>query len=145
MTATAAQIAELRGMVAEPTTTTYSDTALQGKIEKHPRVDVRGQEPHTWLLTSPPTMTANTQWIPTYDMHAAAADVWQEKAAALADRFDASADGATLSRSQVYKQAMSQVAYHSARCKIRSVTSIKHPREAVLQDGLAFNWARGRS
>jgi hypothetical protein len=139
MTATAAQIAELRRMVAEPLPTTYSDVTLQGYIEAYPCVDVRGQDPYSWLLTSPPTATVNTEWIPTYDLHAAAADVWQEKAAALADRFDTSADGASLQRSQMYKQAMGQVAYHQGRRKIRSVSSIKHPREALLNRDQIFN------
>ena len=35
--------------------------------------------------TSPPTLSENDDWIPTYDLHAAAADVWQEKGAAVAE------------------------------------------------------------
>ena len=142
MSATAAQLAELRLMVAEPLTTTYSDVLLQGKIEEYPCVDERGEEPYTWLLTSPPTTSENTEWIATYDLHAAAADVWQWKAAALADKFNVTADGSTLNRSDLYKQAMSQARSHRAQRKIRTVRAWKSPKELNLERSQIFNLAQ---
>ena len=84
MTASAAQIAQLRRMVAEPATTTYSDAALQGYIEAYPLLDQRGEPPYTYDYATPPAQVANPEWIATYDLHAAAADVWEEKAATTA-------------------------------------------------------------
>lgn len=129
-------------MVAEPLATTYSDVLLTAKIEEYPCVDELGEEPYTWLLTSPPTTSVNTEWIATYDLHAAAADVWQEKAAALADKFDATADGSTLNRSQMYQNAMHQVRYHASRRKMRTVRSWKSPKELNLEHTQIFNLAR---
>ncbi len=70
MAATAAQIAQLRRMTVEPDATTYSDALLASYIEAYPLVDVNGYEP------------TSVWWSPTYDLNAAAADVWQEKEAA---------------------------------------------------------------
>lgn len=91
MAATAAQIAQLRRMVAEPTGATYTDEALAGYIEAHGLGEAG------------------------YDLHAAAADIWDEKAAALAANFDATADGASLHLSQQYQQAMAQAQAHRNR------------------------------
>jgi len=130
MAATADQVAELRRMVDEPKfTSSYDDTLIEGYIERYPCLDERGQAPYTWLLTTPPTQEANASWIPTYDMHAAAADVWTEKAAALAGKFDLSADGANMQRSQLYAQAMNQARYHRSRRRIGTVKSYKWPSE----------------
>ena len=120
--ATAAQIAELRRMCAEPTTTTYSDVALAAYIERYPLTDARGQEPYTWdVSTMPPSQLDNEAWVPTYDLHAAAADVWNEKAAALAHLYDFSADGGSYSRSQGVAQAQAQARYHLARRNLNTI------------------------
>jgi hypothetical protein len=119
---TAAQIATLRRMVDEPLTTTYSDVALTAMIEAHPKVDELGSDPYTWsLATTPPTQVANPSWIPTYDIHAAAADVWGEKAAALAKEYSFSADGSNLQVSEKYNQAVRMAAHHNSRRAVRSI------------------------
>ena len=129
MAATAAQIARLRRMVNEPTSTTYSDTTLAEYIETSPLLDERGQEPFTWdTTTEPPTKEANDTWFPTYDLAAAAADVWQEKAAAPAEDFDTDADGADLKRSQAYEQAMKQARYYRSRRAVRTIMLYPSPR-----------------
>jgi hypothetical protein len=129
MTATAAQIAQVRRMVNELTTTTYTDATIQGLIEAYPCLDERGQEPYEWdTTTEPPTKDPNEDWIPTYDLAAAAADIWAEKAAVLSQDFDTSADGASLSRSQAYQQAMSQSRHWQSRRKARTVTLFPAPR-----------------
>jgi hypothetical protein len=130
MTATAAMIAQVRRMVWEPTTNTYDDAAIQAAIEAYPLMDERGEAPYTWdETTPPPTKTANANWVATYDLHAAAADLWEEKAAVFAAQHDFSADGGNYSRSQVYQQMMAQVRHHRARRAAKTMTGVMWPRE----------------
>lgn len=137
MTATAEQIAELRRMVAEPTTTTYSDTLIQGFIERYPMMDERGEAPYTWdTSTEPPAQDANTNWVATYDLHAAAADIWEEKAAGWVNKYNFSADGGNYSRSQVYEQMMKQARYHRSRRKPTTWRMFQHPQE----DNYSMDW-----
>ena len=140
MTATASQINQLRRMVDEPTatTTTYTDNVLAEYIERYPLLDANGVQ---WYVlntaTMPPTQTANTAWMPTYDLAAAAADIWSEKAAPLSADYDFNADGANFSRSQAYQQALSQARYWSARRSARTFTLVKWPKETTHGD---FPW-----
>lgn len=128
---TDAQIAQLRRMIAEPSTTTYSDDTLVAYVEKYPHLDEQGEDPYTLSSDTPPEQVANDNWIPTYDLHAAAADVWEEKAASVADRFDFRADGGDYSVSQRYEQAMNQVRYHRSRRMPTTVRMVKSPAEDV--------------
>jgi hypothetical protein len=130
MGATAAQIAQLRRMASETTTTTYSDAALTGYIERYPLLDERGQQPHSWVLANPPTLLANPLWIATYDLHAAAADIWTEKGAALAGGYDFSADGGDFKRSQAYTQALQQARYYAARRRPRPLWAHVWPTQS---------------
>ena len=86
MSATDEQIARLRRMTAEPTADTYDDRALADYIEAHPLRDADGRDP------------GDETWADTYDFAAAAADVWDEKAAGLIEEVDANVDGASLAR-----------------------------------------------
>lgn len=105
MSASVTDIAELRRMIAEPTTATYSDVLLASLIERRVVPDARGVDPLVLdYTTSPPTWTASTLWIPTYDLNACAADIWEEKAAAVACQIDYTADGASNAMSQRHKQ-----------------------------------------
>lgn len=97
-----ADIARLRRMVAESGTVTYSDTLLATVISGYPLPDGAGE----WPLTT--AGSVNPEWTPTYDLAAAAADVWGEKAAAVAGAFDFTADGATFRKSQVAEQYAQQ-------------------------------------
>lgn len=94
----AADIARLRRMVAEPGTATYTDALLVNMVSGYPLPDATGE----WPLTVDGSV--NTDWTPTYDLAAAAASVWGEKAAALAGAFDFTADGATFHKSQAVEQ-----------------------------------------
>ncbi len=77
MSATTEMVAELRRMVAEPTTAVYSDDVLTAYIERYPLHDADG-------LT-----VDDTGWSPVYDLNAAAAGIWLEKSAGLvAESFD---------------------------------------------------------
>jgi hypothetical protein len=133
MSATAEQVTQLRRMTAEPTSSpTYSDADLQGYIEAHPVMDARGELPYTWdTATTPPAQTANPNWVAAYDLHAAAADVWEEKAAVYAGLFDFKADGSDFSRSQAYEQMMARVRYHRARRATATMRAVQHPKETA--------------
>jgi hypothetical protein len=130
MAATAAEIARLRRMVKEPTEATYDDETMAEYIERYPHMDERGEEPYTFdTSTSPPTQDANDDWIPTYDLNAAAADIWEEKAANISDEFDFQADGGKYTRSQVYEQYMANARRFSSKRAPKTMTLKKHPEE----------------
>lgn len=136
MAATAAQIATLRRMIAEADSTIYSDDDLAEYIEAYPLIDERGAEPYTWdTSTSPPTQDANDSWVATYDLHAAAAVLWEEKAATLAADFDFSADGSTFDRSQAHQHALNMAQFHARRRSARTITQRPEPEKASLMAG----------
>lgn len=146
MAATAAQIAQFRRMVAETGLDTYDDSTLAEYIEAYPLLDEQGEAPYTWdTATSPPTQDANEDWIPTYDLHAAAGDIWEEKAAALATAFDFTADGATYNRSQQFDMMMRQARYHRSRRSPKSGTLIKWPEEASVTQSWIGNLPEPRT
>jgi len=129
MAATAAMIAELRRIVAEPTADTYSDDQLATYIERYPLLDELGQEPYTWdYSTQPPTEDANALWIPTYDLYAAAVHVWEEKASLQVGNYDFSADGGSYSRSQHYQMCMKQARHCAARRQPGTIRQVVEPR-----------------
>lgn len=129
MAATAAMISQLRRMVDEPDDTTYDDDLLSDYIEKYPLVDALGTDSQDVdFSTTPPTISEKDNWIPTYDLHAAAAEIWEEKASGLTDEFDFSADGGKYSRSQKYDQYMSKARFHLSRRAVSSTTVWVEPR-----------------
>ena len=122
-----ADVAMLRRMVGEPTTTTYSDTTLVETIKKYPVEDARGEGPLVESETTPGRLETNPDWTPTYDLNAAAGDIWAEKAATAAGNFDFSADGGNYSRSQVYKAMMEFSRYYRSRRGIKTITMRPEP------------------
>jgi hypothetical protein len=136
---TAAQIATVRRMVAEPATTTYSDALITTFIEAYPLQDERGELPYTWSSATPPAQVVNDRWVATYDLNAAAADIWQEKAGSLAALYDFAADGGNYSRSQAFEQAMKQARYFRARKRPASAQMIKFPDEGTGSD-VSYQW-----
>lgn len=129
MTATAAQIAQIRRMVNEPLTTTYSDAAITIVIETYPLMDELGTEPYYWdYSTTPPSKVADTAWIPVYDLNAAASDIWGEKASVLSADFDFSADGGSYTRSQAYEQAMKQQRHYASKRSPATIRLRPSPR-----------------
>lgn len=129
MAATADQIAQLRRMCAlSRTDTTYSSAVLAGYIERYPLTDKRGEEPFTWdTSTTPPHQDANITWIASYDLNAAAADVWDEIASAAAANFDFATDGQSFNRSQAYQQATNRARHYRARRQVTSITLVPAP------------------
>jgi hypothetical protein len=122
MAATAAQIAQLRRTTNELTAATYSDMQLTAFIEACPLVDELGTVPYTWdLSTDPPTKISTPQWIPTYDLNQAAADVWSEKAAAVASLYGFDADGGSYKVSERYEHFMKMAAYYRSRRSMKQI------------------------
>ncbi len=92
-TPTADMITQLRRMAAEPVTSdTYTQADLSAIIARYPLNDAAGRKP------------TDTLWSGAWDLNRAAADVWDEKAAAVANGFDFAADGGDYKRSQLYAQ-----------------------------------------
>ena len=100
--------------------TTYTDTVVGGYIEAYSLIDADGLDP------------ADDDWVDTYDLHAAAADILEERAVALATEFDFTADGATYHRSQQYEALMKQARFHRSRRTPTSITLVKWPEEAAV-------------
>lgn len=116
MAATAAELARLRRMVAEPGTTNgYTDSVLSDAITRYPVPDSAGVYP------TDEDGVANSDWVETYDLNAAAADVWTEKAASVAANYDFAADGGDFKRSQGAAQAMKMASYYRSRRFARGV------------------------
>ena len=129
MTATADQISRVRRMTNEPTTAIYSDAQIQAYIEAHPLTDAYGyayDDPEEWEDVNP-------DWTPTYDLNAAAAGIWEEKAGVLAGDFDFSADGGNYSRSQAYEMAMKQARNYRARRSVKTITMQSSPKRPLTR------------
>jgi len=145
MAATAEQIARLRRMVAEPTSATYADADIAAYIESYPVLDEMGEAPYELdVSTIPPHQDANTEWIPTYDLHAAAGDIWEEKASAVSAYFDFQADGGNFSRSQLYEQAQKQARYHRSRRTPKTSRLVVWPEIGELEQSWIGNLAEPR-
>jgi len=129
MAATAAMVSKLRRMIDEPNDDIYDDDALADYIESYPILDFLGTKPlEVDSTTTPPTLSEVADWIPTYDLHAAAAEIWQEKSAAVAEDYNVTADGSTLARSNVHEQYLKQSRYHLSRRKAGTMTLRVEPR-----------------
>ena len=138
MAATAAMRAEVRRIVDEPTTTTYDDDLLDSIIEGYPLLDALGTEPQDIdYSTTPPTISEADNWIPTYDLNAAAQNIWSEKAAAVADEFDFSAVGGNYKRSQKYEDYMKNSRYFGSRRALKSSTVFVYPRPSTKESSNA--------
>jgi hypothetical protein len=140
MTVSAAMIARLRRMVNEATTATYTDAALTTIIERYPMIDERGVNPYYWdTSTDPPTQTAVTGWIDTYDLASAASDIWNEKASVLSDEVDENHEGRTYTYSQIYAQALRQARFWHSRRSAKTVKLIATPSRIRRGDAYVGN------
>jgi hypothetical protein len=142
MAATAAQIKLVRRMVAEATTATYSDTLIQEYIEARPLTDLNGEEAKIAIADMVEAVEAepgqdvldlvdNPNWTPTYDLNAAAAAIWEEKAATVAGDFNFSADGGRYDRGQVYEQYMKMARRYKSKAAIKTVKAKPQPHQRI--------------
>lgn len=134
MAATAEQVIRLRRMVGEGGETTYQDDELKTFIEAYPLLDGLGREPYVESDDDPAVLEINEDWDPTYDLNAAAADIWAEKAAGLASEFDFSAGGQSFQRSQAYAMYMQQSRHYRSRRAMRTVRAWPAPRPDEDED-----------
>lgn len=112
MTPDALQIALLRRLAAEPTAETFSDADLSAALERRPLDDGCAACADAVSGAGEPCG---------FDLYAAAADVWEQKAAALAQDYDFAADGADFRRSQAHAHALSMARLFRARRAPRSI------------------------
>lgn len=141
MTVTAAMLATLRRMVAEPDDAHgYDDDTLSAILSEYPLLDERGEEPYTWdTASTPPTQDANEDWVARYDTHAAASQVWEEKATEKAHLYDFSADGGRYTRSQMFEQALRMARYHNSRRAPRTIRAFTWPPPSRNDRDVAAN------
>lgn len=117
MTISASEAARVRRMVNELTEATYTDGIIEAMAEDH------AYTVNNW----PDADTIG------YDLHAIAAEIWEEKAAVLSPDYDFTEQGVgSYQRSQAYEQAMNQAAYHFERRKAKSHRPQKSPREVEV-------------
>lgn len=132
MTASASQIRRVRRMTSELTDKNYSDEEIQAYIEAHPLTDKYGYSPD-----DPDGLyDINPDWTPTYDLNAAAADIWEEKASLVSEDFDFAADGANYSRSQKYEHAMQMARHYRARRSAKTITLQASPKRPLAPEEL---------
>jgi predicted homoserine dehydrogenase-like protein len=118
-TPSAEVIAHLRRLCAEPSATTYSDDLLKTYLERYPLADAAGLTPD------------REGWAGRWDVSPAAADIWDEKAAAVAGSYDFSADGGSFSRSQIVEQYRTEAKRARARGSASSVPIWTYPARVV--------------
>lgn len=135
MAATEAMAERLRRMVDEPTEDTYDDDTIDEYIEAYPVKDTLGTDPYEVdFTTEPPTLSERDVWIPTYDLHAAAVDIWEEKVAAVAEDFDFKADGGSYSRSQRAEAYNKKARFHGSRRKVKTMRLFVEPRKITTEE-----------
>ncbi|RRR69565.1 MAG: hypothetical protein EI684_15305 [Candidatus Viridilinea halotolerans] len=136
MTVTAALLTRLRRLVAEPTDATYPDATLHQHLEatvvtERATVAVGRRGAHGTV--------AHVRYTPqpvVYDIHAAAAAIWEEKLAALigAGTYDYQADGQSFHLGQMVQQYQQRVSYHLARRRVKSVRMVPKPIRATDEE-----------
>lgn len=106
MAASSAEIQKVRLFTNETSSSSvFKNDEIAEAIEAHP------------LGTDPET----------YDLHLAAADVWDIKCSSLAAKYSFSADGASFQLNQQFQNAERMSRYHRSRRRVRSVTVVTGP------------------
>lgn len=135
MSATDAQVAQVRRMTSTLDSSVYTAEVVATYIERYPLLDALGEVPYTWdTSTSPPTQEDNDDWIPTYDLNAAAADVWGEKAGGKVDDFTFNADGASYNLSDVIKHYQERERYYRSRRAAKGIQAHMYPEPLLPND-----------
>lgn len=119
-----ATVAQLRVLVVEPTSALFSDAQLADFIAQ------------AWYWDSASRDPSHESWIATFDLNAAAAEVWQVKAGNYAADYDFAADGGRYDRSQRHAHAMQQARHYRVRSGPRPVQFSRERLIGVLPTGL---------
>lgn len=109
MAATPAMIATVRRYVADVDADLFDDQAIADAIERYPFADADGLGPQ------------DAAWTPRYDLNAAAADLWMERAARATGQYDFSTIEGRFDVSQVQQQAERMAAFYRKRIAPRWV------------------------
>lgn len=117
MSASAFDLERLRRMINEPTESLYNNETLVTYIETYPVIDSEGR------------VSTDEGWTAAYDLNAAAADLWEEKASLVQTYYNFSADGGKYDQDKLFETAMDKSRYHAARRKPSSKQSHKSPKE----------------
>lgn len=110
-------IGKVRRMTGEKFNSTFTDAEITTIIQAHPLVDSEGFSPD------------QDNWTATYDINAAAADIWEEKASGRTKNFDFEADGGSYQRSQSYEMAMKQARYFRSKRAPKTITMESVPKD----------------
>jgi hypothetical protein len=107
-------------MTGETNSTTYSDTDIQSYIEAYPIIK---EDCYEEQIIGYVTLGLLQYPIVDYDLHATAAQVWEEKQAVLASdgSWDVSGPGGGFQKSQQYEQYGERMRYHLARRYVQSI------------------------
>lgn len=116
-------LGRLRRMTAELTPKNYSDADMTAFLEACPVVDENGESPRVPNSTTN-NLETNPDWTPTYDLHAAAALIWEDKAALVVGLYDFEADGGSYSRGQMHAHMMQMARYHQSRRNPKTITLV---------------------
>lgn len=102
-------VLQLRRLINEVDESVYPDSSLLATLLLLPLRDRSGREPD------------HEDWEGRWDVYAAAAQIWDEKAARVVGTYDFSSDGASFQRSQIVQQYREQARYMRARGSAQSV------------------------
>ena len=119
-------IDQLRRMVAEPSQDTYTDDLLTAYLTRYPLPDASGYT------------SDDTAWAGAWDANAAAADVWEEKAAAFAADYDFSADGGDYKRSQAHANMLQMARTYRGRRRTSALVLKAQPRPETAPSLMAW-------
>lgn len=140
---TASDLASLRRMCnLAADDATYNDAVLNAYAQRYALVDKLGTAPQyiqTFSSTAAPTFTLNPYWIATYDLHATAADVWEELAAPHIGKFSFSADGARYEKNQIHEQYMKMARHYRARRATGAFNLVAWAGEPTSADDAIIN------
>jgi len=118
-------IADLRRKIGErENIEPWTDEVLTQVLQAFALPDAEGNAP------------GSDNWVPTYDTNAAAASVWDEKAAMFASEIDATVDGTTVRRSQRFRHARQMAAYYRAQrgARVVAMTSFGDVANVTLDE-----------
>jgi hypothetical protein len=155
MGADAVMVLQVRRWSAETDPATYPDVDIVNIIERYPIADADGEDPFfdEWEDQGYPVPAGsgggsvpliNPDWTPTYDLHLAAADMWDEKAAQNVAKFTFAADGASYNRNEVYQACKEQAIIQRSMSDSASTQPRKEQASATEEASIAFeDWESG--